>query len=215
MKTTFFAAALVALATTANGVSLYSAEDFDYDFAELDSNTDAVLECDGDAAADVITDAECEQMVGGVVIRLQTPECQKKEAPKCPPPTFEAAMLSALDELSKKAVDLGDALKMQFAKSQQLASSKTLSISGNLAFTPVVPAEPAPKPCPCPEKKPDQVITLKADAPPACDACKPACDSCPAAPKPAAAAPKPAAAPAPKPAAAPAPAAKGTVAAPK
>lgn len=158
-------------------------------------------------------------MVGGVVIRLQTPECQKKEAPKCPPPTFEQAMLSALDELSKKAVDLGDALKMQFAKSQQLASSKTLSVSGNLAFTPVVPAEPAPKPCPCPEKKPDQVITLKADAP-ACDTCKPACDSCPkpcdscpaAAPKPAA--PKVAAAPAaPKPAAA--PATKGTVAAPK
>lgn len=73
MKTTFFAAALLALAATPNAVSLYSEEDFEYDFGQLDTNTD--LDIEGDAAASTITDAECEQLVGGVVIRLQTPEC--------------------------------------------------------------------------------------------------------------------------------------------
>lgn len=85
-------------------------------------------------------------------------------------------MLSALDELSKKAIDLSDALKMQFKKSEALGASKTLSVSGNLAFTPVVPADPVPAPKACPPKVPDQVITLQAS--PSCNSCAKPCDSC-------------------------------------
>ena len=45
-------------------------------------------------------------------------------------------MLLALQELSGKSMTLYEALKAQFARSNALQNSKTMTMSGNLKFTP-------------------------------------------------------------------------------
>ena len=81
-------------------------------------------------------------MVGGVTIRLQTPECTK-EAPAAEI-SFEQQMLVALQELSGKSFSLHDALKSQFAKNAALGAAKTMSISGSIQVKPKVDAPAAP-----------------------------------------------------------------------
>jgi len=86
MKLSFYSVALLgAIAMTqVNAVNLNM-------FAEIDSNTVGEgltdVDADVDAAADVSADA-CEQNVGGVTIRLSTPECVKGEEAK-PEVSFE------------------------------------------------------------------------------------------------------------------------------
>ena len=86
MKVSFFAAALLGVISMdqVHAVNLNNLDYVDYEFAEIDSNTlgegktdtnvEAKADVDADAAADATADA-CEQQVGGVTIRLNTPEC--------------------------------------------------------------------------------------------------------------------------------------------
>ena len=137
MKTTFFTAALLGL-TAVNAVTLESNfADFDdypyYDFAQLEGE------------GNTLADADCEETVGGVTIRLSTPECQKED-PK-PEVSFEQQMLAALSELSGKSMDLYEALKLQFAKNQKLAAGKRMDVSGSFIIKPKIDGTtPAPTP---------------------------------------------------------------------
>ena len=107
MKVSFFAAALLGLVAV-QAVEL--PQDYsDYSFAEIDSNTEGDSHAEGEANAEVhaTSQADCEQVVGGVTVRLNTPEC----AGEAPVP-FENQMLTALQELSGKSMDLYEALKV-------------------------------------------------------------------------------------------------------
>ena len=161
MKLSFFAAALIGLTAvqTTQAVTL-EGHDFDfadYELAEIDG------EGKGDSTADVEAkaDADCEETVGGITLRLSTPECQKQEEkPEVP---FDQQMLLALQELSGKSMTLYEALKAQFARSTQLKNSKTMVMSGNLKFTPAGDG-PMPEPAkaePKPVENKDVSITVK------------------------------------------------------
>ena len=58
-----------------------------------------------------MADADCEEVVNGVTVRMSTPECQTE--PEVP---FENQMLSALNELGTKSMDLYNALKIAFER---------------------------------------------------------------------------------------------------
>ena len=171
MKLALFAAALLGLSSA---VQLSTADSYDLDqdyFSQIDSNTFG----EGLVGSQVITDAECETLQNGVVIRLQTPECQQKAAAVEPQLSFEQQMLLALQELSGKSMELYDALKIQFTKNQKLAEAKTMSISGTIAVTPKIedckPLEEAPAPCPEPAPQPVINITAEPVKATTCDPC--------------------------------------------
>ena len=110
--------------------------------------------------------ADCEQVVGGVTVRLNTPEC----AGEAPVP-FENQMLTALQELSGKSMDLYEALKVQFAKNARLAAGKTMKVDGLVTIKPKVDEEPPiviPPTCPPEIKMPQSIkIGVDSDAKPA------------------------------------------------
>ena len=98
-------------------------EDWDYDFAQIDEEEDDMAEIDSEVDSEVDSDAEsdseidsdadgevdadaCEEMVNGIVIKLDKPGCPEEEK-KVP---FEQAMLGALGELSTKSNELAKAL---------------------------------------------------------------------------------------------------------
>ena len=104
MRTTFFTTALLGIAAV-SAVKLESGnEAVEFNFNDYPLNEFSQTE----------VDANCYETVGGVTLRLSTPECQQ-EAPK-PEVPFEHLMLGALDELTGKSMDLYEALKMQFGK---------------------------------------------------------------------------------------------------
>ena len=119
MRTTFFAAALVALLSIQGGQAAY-----------LDAEPEAGIAVDA-----------CHEIKGGIVITLDKPEC-KEEEKKVP---FEQAMLGALGELSTKSNELAKALSMQFTKNKQLESTNTQVVSGRLDISPAGPAADAKK----------------------------------------------------------------------
>jgi len=61
--------------------------------------------------AKLMADADCEEVVNGVTVRMSTPECQTTE--EVP---FETQMLTALNELGTKSMDLYNALKIAFER---------------------------------------------------------------------------------------------------
>ena len=117
MKTTFFAAALVAL---------------------LSSTQAAVLNSQPASEAAIQVDA-CHEMKNGIIITLDKPEC-KEEEKKVP---FEQAMLGALGELSTKSNELAKALSMEYTKNKKLECQNTQVVSGRLEIS---PAGPGPDP---------------------------------------------------------------------
>ena len=88
---------------------------------------------EGHTTANAITDAECEKMQNGMVIRIDNPECNAKVVKKEP---FENAMLSAMKELGSKSNELATALELQFKKNEKLAKTNTVSITGSIDLTP-------------------------------------------------------------------------------
>jgi len=58
-----------------------------------------------------MADADCEEVVNGVTVRMSTPECKTEE--EVP---FETQMLTALNELGTKSMDLYNALKIAFER---------------------------------------------------------------------------------------------------
>ena len=86
-------------------------------------------------------DANCEETVNGVTLKLQTPECTQKTAEE-PKVNFENQMLLALQDLSGKSMDLYDALKLQFAKNAKLSEGTPMAISGQVVVKPKIDTDP-------------------------------------------------------------------------
>ena len=117
MQLSFFSAAILAISAV-NGISLNTSPEAQ---SLLDSNANTVtsshalldtwstLLADGEGAnegenkAASWADADCEQWVGGKVIRLQIPECMNR-------PNTDQLILEATNELGKKANQLEEAL---------------------------------------------------------------------------------------------------------
>ena len=76
-------------------------------------------------------------------------------------------MLTALQELSGKSLDLYDALKVQFAKNERLAAGKTFRVHGLVTIKPKVEEEPPiviPDLCPKEVKIPTIDVGIDSDA---------------------------------------------------
>ena len=154
MKVSFYATALLGMMglQLAQAVSLESHEfDFaDYELAELDTKGSGEV----DLEADALADADCEENVGGVTIRLSTPECTAEEAKaekKGDDVSVENQMLKSLGDLSGKSMDLQEALKLQFAKTNKLMSTTNVTVSGKIELKPVAATvEAASTPAPAP-----------------------------------------------------------------
>ena len=154
MKVSFYATALLGMMGLqfAQAVSLQSHEfDFaDYELAELDTKGSGEV----DLEADALADADCEENVGGVTIRLSTPECtaeEAKEEKKGDDVSVENQMLKSLGDLSGKSMDLQEALKLQFAKTNKLMSTTNVTVSGKIELKPVAATvEAASTPAPAP-----------------------------------------------------------------
>ena len=84
MKLSFYTVAILALVTNGVRISSDDAElqmaDFDY-YSQIDSNSNtdtfshAKAEGQGKGEVETWTDADCEQMINGMTVRLQIPEC--------------------------------------------------------------------------------------------------------------------------------------------
>lgn len=80
----------------------------------------AQIDVEGKTLSAAELDAACTETVGGVTLRLDTPECAGVAEPAKPEIPFDQQMLLALQELSGKSMTLYEALKAQFAKSNAL-----------------------------------------------------------------------------------------------
>merc|ERR1712117_554770 len=92
----------------------------------------------GESEAAALTDADCEQVVNGTVVRLNIPECQPKPNP-------DQLIMQAVGELGGKATELNEALKLAFARNARLAATRTMAVSGSISLTPKI-EEPKPAP---------------------------------------------------------------------
>mmetsp|Transcript_9243 Transcript_9243/g.11246 ORF Transcript_9243/g.11246 Transcript_9243/m.11246 type:complete len:160 (-) Transcript_9243:262-741(-) len=139
MKLSFFAAALLGL--TANAVLIENNTD-DFDYAQLETETHGKGEgkalADADADAEALTEADCEQVVNGMVVRLNIPECQPKPNP-------DQLIMQAVGELGGKATELNEALRLAFARNARLAATRTMAVTGSISLTPKI-EEPKPAP---------------------------------------------------------------------
>lgn len=177
MRFSFFTAAavlgLVGLQTTeAITIEGHDFDFADYELAEIQGEGEGKGAGEVDLDADADADADSEE---SVVLKLSGEGGCEKPKPQLP---FDQQMLLALQELSGKSMTLYEALKSQFAKSQKLQNSKTMSISGNIKFSPAGDG-PLPEPeekCPakCGDEKEVKLTITKADD---CgcekDSCKP------------------------------------------
>ena len=96
MRTQLFAAALLGL--TVNAASLIGNNNV---YAQIDDESaQASSLAEGASyvptAATTITDAACEQLQGGVVVRLNTPECQLVKKPSA-----DTLIMGAVQQLGK------------------------------------------------------------------------------------------------------------------
>merc|ERR1712051_88342 len=110
-----------------------NAVDFsDYELAEIGGSGE------GDGEAD--TKAEGGEAVNGVTVRLGTPDCKADV-----PVPFENQMLSSLNRLGSKSMELHNALKIAFERNQKMLNTKTVKLSGGLDLTKIIdnpPEEP-------------------------------------------------------------------------
>ena len=115
------------------------------------------VDLEGYSHADADVDA-CEEVVNGMKIRLNTPEC--KEEKKVP---FEAAVTGALGELSSKSNDLASALKVQFEKNRQLKAGQIMNVSGQLIVRPKSEDLEVTVPKKEEDEKKDKPVTVKVE----------------------------------------------------
>ena len=106
MKTTFFAAAIIALLGGSNAVLLSDNMQFE---------EDCYCECESAGMGNTETDVD--EAVKAATLKVTAGECKKEE--KVP---FETAMLGALNEVSNKSSQLRQALQTQFNKQKELLS---------------------------------------------------------------------------------------------
>ena len=132
MRVSFFAAALLGL--TAGAVLIENNDEFEY--SQIENMGEGQGKGESEAAA--LTDADCEQIVNGTVVRLNIPECQPKPNP-------DQLIMQAVGELGGKATELNEALKLAFARNARLAATRTMAVSGSISLTPKI-EEPKPAP---------------------------------------------------------------------
>ena len=142
MKLSLFAPALIGMIGV-HSVELPSQMDFNDNFyeqfaAQVESDANSMGAALGGAHTDA--DAACQETVNGVVLRLQTPECQQNtEAVEV---NFESQMLQALKDLESKSKDLFEALTLQFAKNTRLQAGTAMNITGNVIVKPHIDSDP-------------------------------------------------------------------------
>lgn len=122
MKVSFFTAALLGL-TSYQQVAAVQLQGHDIDFADYElAEIGGSGDAEPHAASEVqaLTDAECEQTVNGVVLRLDTPECN--QVAPAPSPTPSELALKAVAELGSKASQLENALALLIARNKSLAA---------------------------------------------------------------------------------------------
>ena len=140
MRVSFFAAALLGL--SAGAVLIESndniVEDYDYSQLEASNKGEGPGKGEAESEATALTDADCEQVVNGMVVRLNIPECQPKPNP-------DQLIMQAVGELGGKATELNEALKLAFARNARLAATRTMAVSGSISLTPKI-EEPKPAP---------------------------------------------------------------------
>jgi len=136
MKLSFFVAAMlgvIGLQSTQALTLESNAIDFsDYELAEIGGA--------GEGGGDAETKAEGGEAVNGVSVRLGTPDCKAEE-----PVPFENQMLSSLNKLGSKSMELHNALKIAFERNQKMLNTKTVKLSGGLDLTKIIdnpPEEP-------------------------------------------------------------------------
>jgi len=80
MRTIFYAAALLGVSASAIHINN---EYLVNEFAQIgeDSKTNSLATASSESSAAVITDANCETIENGIVIRSSTPECQLVKKP--------------------------------------------------------------------------------------------------------------------------------------
>ena len=135
MKLSFFAATLIAALglQQAQAVNLQTMNNIDipeYNLAQID----------GEGDGEIKADAEGGEAVNGVTVRLGTPSCQADK-----PAPFEGQMLSSLQKLGARGMELHNALEIAFKRHQQLLTTKTVKLSGGLDLTKIIdnpPEEP-------------------------------------------------------------------------
>ena len=133
MKLSFFAAALIAALglQQAQAVDLQTYSNIpDFNLAQID----------GEGEGDTKAEAEGEEAVNGVTVRLGTPSCKADK-----PEPFEGQMLGSLQKLGARGMELHNALKIAFERHQKLLNTKTVKISGGLDLTKMIdnpPEEP-------------------------------------------------------------------------
>ena len=110
----------------------------DFEYAQADAEARGKGEGKADSEVAALTDADCEQVVNGTVVRLNIPECQPKANP-------DQLIMQAVGELGGKATELNEALKLAFARNARLAATRTMAVSGSISLTPKI-EEPKPAP---------------------------------------------------------------------
>ena len=139
MKLSFFAACMLGLSSAVlieNQTEIY--DDFEYAQADAEARGKGEGKLDADSEVAALTDADCEQVVNGTVVRLNIPECQPKANP-------DQLIMQAVGELGGKATELNEALKLAFARNARLAATRTMAVSGSISLTPKI-EEPKPAP---------------------------------------------------------------------
>ena len=76
--------------------------------------------------ATTITDAQCEELQNGIVVRLNTPECQLVKKP-----SSEAMLIGAVDQIGKQARDIQEALAVEFSKPAEMVVTKPSELTVN------------------------------------------------------------------------------------
>ena len=111
MKTSFFTAIVLGLATIQQAQAVYiEHSDLDFDFSDFEL---AEIEGEGKGDSNAGLDADLDS-AGDEAVKLllsTEPKCCSEQKPSVP---FDQQMLAALQELNGKSMTLHDALKAQF-----------------------------------------------------------------------------------------------------
>ena len=137
MKLSLFAACMLGFTSAVlieNQTEIFD----DFEYAQADAEARGKGEGKAESEATALTDADCEQIVNGAVVRLNIPECQPKANP-------DQLIMQAVGELGGKATELNEALKLAFARNARLAATRTMAVSGSISLTPKI-EEPKPAP---------------------------------------------------------------------
>ena len=134
MKLSFFVAAMLGV------IGLQSTQAINLESNAIDFSDYELAEIGGEGDGEAAPQAEGGEAVNGVTVRLGTPDCKADK-----PVPFENQMLSSLNKLGSKSMELHNALKIAFERNQKMLNTKTVKLSGGLDLTKIIdnpPEEP-------------------------------------------------------------------------